>query len=154
SSIAYAAASPTSSERRGRAACGRRAVSAKRWLIALGCALSAALLGAVLWRLDWNEFIAGLKDLRHAWLAGVFALTVASVVVRTARWRLAAGAATTSWRAFWNANVAGLLLNQIYPLRAGEIFRMFAIAHLAQVALGRAAMSALVDRLADVVVLG
>jgi uncharacterized protein (TIRG00374 family) len=129
-------------------------MSAKRSLLVLGCALSAALLGVILWRLDWHDFTAGLRNLRYEWLAVGITLIVCSMALRTLRWRALAGLAHVPFRAFWNAATMGLFINQVYPLRAGEIFRMFAIRHLAQVPLGRAAMSALVDRVADVLMLG
>jgi uncharacterized protein (TIRG00374 family) len=50
--------------------------------------------------------------------------------------------------------VIGLAFNHIYPLRAGEVARIFMLNQMAAVPLGRAATSALIDRLADVLLLG
>lgn len=79
---------------------------------------------------------------------------VLGMVLRALRWTHAAGAPVAAFPAFWNSAVIGLAFNQIYPLRAGEVIRIFALRKMASVPLGQAATSAVVDRLADVLVLG
>jgi uncharacterized protein (TIRG00374 family) len=128
-------------------------MSGRKWIV-LGSVLSTVLLGVILWRLDWSVFSAELRHLSFAWLAAACALEVASIALRSLRWNVAAGAPLTAWGSFTRATAAGLLFNQIYPLRAGEILRLFLIGRLAQVSLGRAAASALADRLADMLLLG
>ena len=127
---------------------------ARKWLFVAGCGLSAAFLAAILWRLDWPVFAAELRRLRFAWLAAAVIFIVAGIALRSFRWNLVAGAPLASYPAFWNAAVIGLTINQIYPLRAGEIVRIFALRKMTALPLGQAATSALIDRLADVLLLG
>jgi uncharacterized protein (TIRG00374 family) len=129
-------------------------MSARKWLFVAGCCLSAAFLAAILWRLDWPVFVAEFRRLRYAWLALTVMLIIFGMALRALRWNLAAGAQLRAYPAFWNAAVIGLMLNQVYPLRAGEIVRIFALRQMAGIPLGRAATSALVDRLADALLLG
>lgn len=129
-------------------------MSARKWLFAAGCCLSAAFLAAILWRLDWPVFIAEFRRLRFAWLAAAVGFIIAGMALRSLRWNLAAGLPLSAFPAFWNASVIGLMLNQVYPLRAGEVVRIFALRQMAAVPLGRAATSALIDRLADALLLG
>src|SRR5262249_41681758 len=103
-------------------------MSPRKWLL-LGTALSAALLGAIAWRLDWTAFATELKRLRFEWLVAAVLFIVSGMAVRALRWKVAAGAAQVPYRTFWNAATIGLMINQIYPLRAGEIFRVFAVRH-------------------------
>jgi len=129
-------------------------MTARKWLLAAGFMLSAAFLAVILWRLDWPVFVAEFRRLQYGWLAAAMLFIVIGMALRALRWNLAAGVPVTAFPAFWNSAVIGLALNQIYPLRAGEVIRIFMLRKMAAVPLGRAATSALIDRLADALILG
>lgn len=120
----------------------------------IGCALSLVLLAAIIWRLDWAIFWSEIRKVHLAWLVPAMIFIVLGIAMRSLRWNLAAGAPLREIPLFWNAAVIGLAVNHIYPLRAGEIVRIFALRQLAAIPLGRAATSALVDRLSDAMLLG
>ena len=124
------------------------------WLLLAGCLVSAGFLAAVLWRLDWQVFAAEMRRVNLPTLALAMIAIALSIAVRALRWNFAAGVRLRAYGAFWNAAVIGLALNHIYPLRAGEVARIFMLNQMAAVPLGRAATSALIDRLADVLLLG
>jgi uncharacterized protein (TIRG00374 family) len=130
------------------------AVAHRKWLLGGGLLVSAAFLGIVLWRLDWAVFAAEMRRLHYLPLAATMALIALSIGLRVLRWNLAAGAPLRSLQAFWRAAVIGLAFNQIYPLRAGELVRIFVLRRFAGLPLGQATTSAVVDRLADLLVLG
>jgi uncharacterized protein (TIRG00374 family) len=126
----------------------------RKWVPAAGCAVSAAFLAVILWRLDWPVFVSEMRRVHYASLIVAMMLIALSVAVRSLRWNLAAGVPLSAYSAFWNAAVIGLAFNHIYPLRAGEVVRIFMLRQMASVPLGQAATSALIDRLADVLLLG
>ncbi len=129
-------------------------MSSRKWLFVASCCLSGALLAVILWRLDWPVFISEFRRVHYTWLAVTVLFIVLGIALRSLRWNLAAGIPLTAFPAFWNAAVIGLMLNQVYPLHAGEVARIFALRQMAAVPLGQAATSALIDRLADALLLG
>lgn len=126
----------------------------KKWLLAAGFIVSAAFIVAIIWRMDWATFVAEFHNIRYPWLAGAVLFIVLAMALRALRWNLAAGIPVAKYPAVWNSAVIGLALNQIYPLRAGEVIRIFTLRTMAGIPLGRAATSALIDRLADTLLLG
>jgi glycosyltransferase 2 family protein len=126
----------------------------RQWLLLAGCLVSVVFLAAVLWRLEWLVFVAEIRRVSFAPLILAMVAIALSIALRALRWNLAAGVPRRAYGAFWNAAVIGLAFNHIYPLRAGEVARIFMLTTMAAVPLGRAATSALIDRLADVLLLG
>jgi glycosyltransferase 2 family protein len=126
----------------------------RKWLFVAGFLLSTVFLAAILWRLDWPVFVAEFRRLQYAWLVAAMLFIVMGMALRALRWNFAAGIPVAAFPAFWNSAVIGLALNQIYPLRAGEVIRIFMLRKMAAVPLGRAATGALIDRLADALLLG
>jgi uncharacterized protein (TIRG00374 family) len=126
----------------------------RKWLLAAGCSVSAAFLAVILWRLDWPVFVSEIRRVHYAPLIVAMTLIALSIALRSLRWNLAAGAPLGTYWAFWRAAVIGLAFNHIYPLRAGEVIRIFMLRRMASLPLGQAATSALIDRLADVLLLG
>ena len=123
--------------------------------IALGCALSLALLIWVFARLDWPVFWAALAEARPAWIGWAGLALLLTIVIRAARWRLLAGLDGARLRDFFRAASIGYLGNYLYPLRAGEVMRVFALRQLVPgAALARGFATAAVDRAFDLVGVG
>jgi uncharacterized protein (TIRG00374 family) len=118
-----------------------------------GIALSGVLLVVLVMRLDWAEFIAAFRHVSAAWLLGAAAMVVATVSVRALRWQIVAGLPLRAWPGVWYADVIGYVGNLLYPGRAGELLRVAALHHIAQVRPGEALASAFADRLGDLLVL-
>jgi glycosyltransferase 2 family protein len=129
-------------------------VGTRKWLIVAGCGLSFSILAVILWRLEWSVFISELRHLDFIWLAAAMIFIILGTAIRSLRWNLLAGSPLTAIPSFWSAVVMGFMLSQIYPLRAGEIARIFLLSEIARLPLGKAATSALIDRVADVLLLG
>lgn len=129
-------------------------MTGRKWFLAAGFIVSAVFLAAILWRLDWPAFLAELGRVRYSWLVVTLVIFVLGIAMRAMRWNVAAGMPFEFLPAFWSSAVIGLMLNQIYPLRAGEVVRIFALRKMAPVSLGQAATSSLIDRLADVLFIG
>lgn len=129
-------------------------MSTRKWLFVAGCCLSGTLLAAILWRLDWPVFVSEFRRVQYPWLAVTVLFIVLGIGLRSLRWNIAAGIPLRAFPSFWSAAVIGLALNHVYPLRAGEIVRIFVLRQIAAVPLGQAATSALIDRLSDALLLG
>ena len=124
-------------------------------LVALGCALSLVLLVWVFARLDWAVFWAALAETRPGWIAVAGLAALATIFCRAVRWRTLAALDGARLLDFFRAAAIGYLGNYIYPLRAGEVMRVFALKQLVPgAALGRSLATAAVDRAFDLVGVG
>jgi uncharacterized protein (TIRG00374 family) len=120
----------------------------------VGLAVSALIIGVLAYRVDWAEFADALRDLHWPWVVSSTLAFALGMTLRAVRWNRIAGAPWSQAGGYWSAAVVGYVANAIYPGRAGELLRAAALHHLLAVPPGTALASALVDRLADVVVLG
>ena len=124
-----------------------------RRTLLLGIAVSAVLLAVFIARLDWAEFSTAFRQVSGRWLVGAAAAVLGSVSVRALRWQFIAGLPLGRFVSVWYADVIGYVGNMLYPGRAGEVLRVAALHHIAQVRPGHALASAFADRLGDLVVL-
>lgn len=125
------------------------------WRSAFGIALSLFLLWFVLRGVDTREVwrILATSSL-PLWLASVTAAT-AIFPLRARRWQaiLAPMAGRLPLRPLWHATAIGMMVNNVIPLRAGEVARAFALSReVPQVPFAAAFASLAVDRLFDGVV--
>lgn len=125
----------------------------KKPLVVIGSLLSLVLLVGVLWHIDWPIFAETLRRISWVWTLAALLATAAAISIRAVRWGLLAQY-DTQLLPFWQATTLGFLGNQIYPARAGEVIRLFAVRRLGGVTIARAAPSAVLDRVCDVAVLG
>jgi len=79
---------------------------------------------------------------------------IIGVAIRSLRWNVIAGHPLKEYRYFWKSMNLGYFANMIYPARAGEIMRMIAIHRYVGMPQGKAISSVIVDRIADVSVVG
>lgn len=93
---------------------------AGRWLP--GILISIVALFLVIRLANWKELNEAWLAVRPLNLVVVLALTVISMFVRAALWKVLLGGRTTIINAFFIINI-GYLLNNLFPLRAGEIGR-------------------------------
>ena len=124
------------------------------WLVVAGFLISLVLMAWVFVRLDWGAFFTALKQVRPAWLALAGGIIITSIMLRALRWNLISNVSVGQYWNFWRATSLGYLGNLIYPARAGEVLRMAAISQLAGVPAAKAVTSAVVDRVADGLMLG
>lgn len=129
-------------------------MKSKRWLIILGTLFSIILLIFVFSQLDWQTFFVTLQAVHLEPLIFSILIVIFSIVLRAVRWNVIANLPLSYLPPFWQATNIGYLGNIIYPVRAGELLKIFAIHHFAKVPLGRAFASAVLDRISDVIMLG
>jgi uncharacterized protein (TIRG00374 family) len=122
--------------------------------LAIGLAVSAALVVVVVARTDWAEFRTAFDGVRWSWVALACAGVALTITIRALRWAALSGAHGAQLGAYWNATVIGYVGNMLYPGRAGEVLRIAAVHHALRLPPGELLAKAFVDRMADVVMLG
>jgi len=129
-------------------------MKSKRWLIIIGTLFSLILLIFIFSQLDWQTFFLTLCAIHPEPLIFSIFIVIFSIVLRAVRWNVIANLPLSYLHSFWQATSIGYLGNVIYPVRAGELLKIFAIHYFAKIPLGRAFASAVLDRVADVIMLG
>ncbi len=126
------------------------------WKSVLGFALSAVLLWWVLRGTDLGEVARVLRS-ANLWLFAVSAIVATCIFpLRARRWRtiLEPVAGHTPFGPLWRSTAIGMMMNNVMPLRAGEVARAFAITREApRVTFPMALASLAVDRIFDAIVL-
>ncbi len=95
--------------------------------ILTGIAISAVLLAYLFWNVDLRAVTTRLADTQWSWLALSMALNLASLWARAARWRYLFPPSSHPKRLF-NAVIIGYMGNNVLPLRAGEVLRVYVAA--------------------------
>ena len=121
--------------------------------IALGFALSLGCGYLAVRDVVWPEVVQafrfvdlGLLILSTLWLSLVF-------LVRAYRWQLLlTPVASVPVSVFFSATLIGFMGNNILPLRAGELLRLYALARLGPVSMSHALATGTLDRVFDMLV--
>lgn len=126
-----------------------------KWLrILAGVLISALFLGLALRSVDPGGVWGALRTANYLWLAPAVAAIVLSIMLRAVRWRLLfypdTGLRYSS--VFGSLNV-GYLVNDLLPLRLGEIVRAYLISQQERsVSMPHAVSTVAVERVLDMVV--
>jgi len=99
--------------------------------ILLGIAISAALLVWLFWNVDLRAVTARLADTRWSWLTISMALNLVSLWARAVRWRYLFPQSARPTHLF-NAVMIGYMGNNLLPLRAGEVLRVYVVTRRGQ----------------------
>lgn len=91
-----------------------------RWLP--GVVISAIALVAVFKFTHWQDLSTAIKAIQPIYLAAAISLTILSLITKSMIWRTLLDNRVSLWKTFLIVN-EGYLLNNIFPLRAGEIGR-------------------------------
>lgn len=126
----------------------------KKILIILGTLLSIVLLIVVFSRLDWQTFFKTFQTIYLPQLLLAAMIVMVNIALRSLRWNLVARIPLTHIKHFWQAANIGYLGNMIYPARAGEVLKIIAIHHFVPLKLSKAATSAVLDRVFDMITVG
>jgi uncharacterized protein (TIRG00374 family) len=119
-----------------------------RLKVLVGVAVSAALLGALLWSVDLPELVAQLRRTRWGWVALGVALGLLGVYARAARWRYLFPPRSHP-PALAPAMMIGYMANNVLPLRAGEFVRVYVVARRWGHGFWTALATLVVERLLD-----
>jgi len=93
---------------------------ASRWLP--GVFVSGVLLVVVFRVANWEDLGDAFQYIKYPYILAALALTLASLVTKSMAWRTLLDNAPTFWQTFFIVN-EGYFLNNILPLRAGEVGR-------------------------------
>jgi uncharacterized protein (TIRG00374 family) len=121
----------------------------KRMISGGGLLVSLAILTVMIWRLDWSTFVEALVGINAAWLVVAVLFGFTGLALRALRWNIVSGRPLREYSHFWRSAALGQLGNFIFPLRAGDILRMMSLNKFANVPIGQAVTSAVVDRVND-----
>lgn len=95
--------------------------------IAAGVVVSAVLLGVLLWTVDLHELGDSLKRARWEWMLLSVGLGLAGLWIRARRWRYLFPPGSDP-PGLVPAVMIGYMVNNVLPLRAGEIVRVYVVA--------------------------
>ncbi|HEX6774775.1 MAG TPA: lysylphosphatidylglycerol synthase transmembrane domain-containing protein [Methylomirabilota bacterium] len=99
--------------------------------ILLGIAISVALLVWLFWKVDVRAVFARLADTHWGWLAVSIVVALSSLWARAVRWRLLFPRHAHPTHLF-NAVMIGYMGNNVLPLRAGEVLRVYVVTRRGQ----------------------
>ena len=127
----------------------------KKLSIAAGFLVGALLLWLALRHIDFGRLAAAYAGMKKVYLLPSALLVCAELLLRGARWRLLLRPSSPSARVLdaFRLETAGLALNNILPLRLGELARATFGAKVFGAPLITVLATILVERLLDVVVL-
>ena len=125
-----------------------------QYLGVIGFFISIVLLFIVFRKLDWQTFFLSLKSIQPLWIIAGALLFIIGVAIRSLRWNVIAGHPVNEYRYFWKSMNLGYFANMIYPARAGEIIRIISIHRYIGMTQGKAISSVIIDRIADISVIG
>ena len=120
----------------------------------LGLLFSAALLGFFFWTTDVRSMGASIREANFLFVLPAVGVYFVGVWLRAARWRflMAPFAAVPTTRLF-HVILIGFAVNNVLPLRLGEIVRTFLLRRSHGVPIAAALATVLLERLLDVVAL-
>jgi uncharacterized protein (TIRG00374 family) len=95
--------------------------------VAVGIAISIALLGLLLWRIDLLALRDHLARTHWGWALTSGALNLAGIWTRARRWHYLFPPGSSP-PALFRAAMIGYMANNLLPLRAGEIVRVYVVA--------------------------
>lgn len=126
-----------------------------RWRLWLGTGVSLLMLALMLREVDWRQLVAALLSLPPVYpVAAVGCLSLA-YAVRIVRWQrmLRLAGAPISVRGCARPLLVGFALNNLLPLRAGDVARVFAFRDAIGLPASRILASLLIERLLDLLTL-
>jgi uncharacterized protein (TIRG00374 family) len=119
-----------------------------RFRLWLGLAVSLVTLSLALARVPWQDFVATLRAAHYGWLALALLLQIVAVVTRAERWAALLGLRRRLGLCTWAQSI-GYLVNNILPLRIGEVARVLVVSERGKLPVAQAAASAALERVID-----
>ena len=118
----------------------------------IGFVISAVALGLALRGLEWSSVGESIRDANYALLAVAALVLLAAIVTRAQRWGVLflPEAHPRLWHLFGGLNV-GYALNNVLPLRVGELGRSYLLSRKEDLHVGRVLSSVVVERTLDTI---
>lgn len=117
-----------------------------QWLV--GLVVSLAALGLALRGVHIAEMVAALQQTNFVYVAVALGFNYLGLYARAASWYIILERRVPYLRAFWALN-EGYLLNNILPLRLGEVGRAYLVSQKQTFSASQALSSVLVERVID-----
>lgn len=123
--------------------------------VAFGFAITAFFLWLFVRRLSWHEIEGALAGFDLRWLPVALACVAAGYSARITRWWLMLRPAEPSlpWTAAAAPFLISIAVNNVAPLRAGDVLRLFAFRDRPTLGTGRILGTVIVERLLDLAAL-
>jgi uncharacterized membrane protein YbhN (UPF0104 family) len=121
-------------------------------LTVVSLAITCAALWFVFRQFEWSTFAAQLHTLDWRWIAAAVACDIASYIAQGARWS-ALLENKASLPITTRAVYTGLFLNEILPMRPGEVVRGWIVARHTSLSIGPIVRSMVAERVIDTVIL-
>jgi uncharacterized protein (TIRG00374 family) len=120
----------------------------------LGVLVSIGALYLAFRDVKWNEVGAALASAQYLWLIPSAIALIIAIWMRGERWRWLFGSQRDNLprSRYFNATAIGYLVSNTFPLRLGELARLFFIARDKKQTYGMAASTILVEHVLDVLV--
>ena len=123
--------------------------------VLIGIVISAVCIAIVVHGIEWSAVAGALRRTNLVLLLPTLGFLVLMFVFRVYRWqRLVSPIARLPLRPFWIASLIGFMANDILPLRAGELVRAYALAHMTPVRVSSAFATTVLERVWDAVAVG
>lgn len=121
----------------------------------LGLAVSLLFLALLAWQFDLSASLAHLRDAKPAWLILALLALAADFSLRISRWRLLLEHFNPGvrWRDAAGPFLGSFALNNVIPLRAGDVARAFAFSRELGTESGYVTSTLLVERVLDLAAL-
>lgn len=119
----------------------------------LPAAVSAVLLAAIYWRLDWAEFARVAAAARWSWLAGALLLVVPTTLASACRFTLLVPAGAITLTESLKLTLAASVLNLALPSKMGDLAKAWFVARRGHMAGGAALGVVLFEKAADLLAL-
>lgn len=117
---------------------------------AIGIAVSVAIVGYIIAKLDWHAFLAEFRAFNLWYLPILIALMLCVALVRAWRWQiLLPSAQPVRLRDAFDATLLGFMANFLMPLRAGELVRPWTLSRWQPIPFTSALASIVVERFFD-----
>ena len=124
-----------------------------RWARAMIVAICLVVIGIFAWKLDWSPVLAAIGQAQVTWILGALLMGSGAIALRALRLALLTDDLRRFPAAFWSYSL-GYLGTLFLPLGSGEMIRVVALQRMTDLTLTRAATSAVVDRLFDLLGMG
>src|SRR3954471_8373182 len=113
------------------------------WKAALGITISVALLYWVFRKQNIHQLVAAVRAADPIWFALATAAATGVFWIRAWRWKalLDSVKPDTTFHSRFSATMIGFMGNNVFPARAGEFMRAFALTHEEQIPIGASVAS-------------
>ncbi len=116
----------------------------------LGTVIAVAAAVWFMSREGWSETVSSLKDANWLTLSAVVPVVVLNMVLRANRWRSMLGTfRDVSFGKAFSALMIGYLANNVLPVRAGDLVRIFVLGNAVGLSRSRILSTVLLERILD-----